>query len=81
MSCLKYLSMLVLFIGGNMVNKWSLKKKYDDIHLDFYEPDDINMLRKMIIWDINTMTDLSGCNPSVKERIVTKINQRFGYDR
>ena len=41
---------------------------------------DMEELRKKLINDIVNMTDLSGCNPSVKDRIIAHINKRFGVD-
>jgi len=77
------------------MSDWSLKDKkcipsWDDDGIDwemvndyksgYYESEDIDILRQKLIEDVRLMSGLSGCNPSVGERIVIHINKRFGVD-
>lgn len=47
---------------------------------EVYYKKQINRLREKLIEDITNMTDLSGCNPSVNDRMIACINKRFGVE-
>lgn len=63
-----------------MTDDWCLRKHLDEIHIEFYEPEEVETLRRRLIEDIINMSDFSGCNSSVKERLIDCVNRRFGYE-
>jgi len=63
---------------------WQLQKQHDEIHLEYYEIQDIDTLRKKLIEDIwnlvNSENRFCDCKVIIKSEVENIINRRFGVN-
>ena len=57
---------------------WRLKEHVDEIHLCYYDVDEVVFLRQLLIDDIDKVEDMSR---DVQDSITKIINRRFGFEK